>query len=221
MRGPVRAGALAANLRHDPTYVPPSAKGVEVDAVTQRFIEDLFARLKGLFPAWRNAWPSPEEYRAAQAEWLGEFIRSGIRSEELIQNGIRMAARQRRDFVPSAGQFVSWCLSPEAFGMPSVERAYRQAMRNTHPAQAGMARWSHPAIYHAAVACGYLHLQRLDRRVGMELFESKYFDQVRRVARGEELPPAPVAALPERLSKGSPEVARAALAAIRQRLGRR
>ncbi|MDT4841128.1 hypothetical protein FQZ97_749690 [compost metagenome] len=94
-------------------------------------------------------------------------------------------------------------------------------MRNTHPAQAGMARWAHPAIYHAAVACGYLNLQRLPRRDGIKLFETKYLEQCRRLGRGEELPPAPIAALPAPMTKGSPEVAASALAGIRQKLGGR
>ncbi|MCY1372080.1 Replication protein P [compost metagenome] len=148
-------------------------------------------------------------------------MRSGIRSLEQIQMGVRMASQLREKFVPSAGVFVGWCFSPEAFGLPPLDRAFAQAVRNTHPAQAGHARWSHPAIYHAAVASGFYSLQRLERSLGLKRFEEKYLEQCRKLGRGEELTPAPVAALPERAGPQTPEVGRAALENIRNRLGGR
>lgn len=220
MNAPQHAGQLAANLKPSAVAVAaPAVQVVEVDAKSMAVIDDLFERLKGMFPAWRQAWPTSAEFQAAKDEWIAEFIRSGIRSEEQIQHGVRMAAKFRSAFVPAVGVFIAWCFAPEAFGLPSLDKAYRIAMRNTHPAQAGMARWPHPAIYHAAVACGYLSLQRLDRKLGMQLFEEKYMDQCRKLGRGEVLAPAPVAELPAPMTKGSPEVAAAALAGLRQRLG--
>lgn len=221
-RAPVRAGDLARQI--DPASVPAAvqpARAVPVDAGTRAVVDDLFERLKAHFPAWRQAWPSEAELAAAKREWLAEFMRAGIRSLEQIQAGLRQAARDRNAFVPAPGAFVDWCFAPEAFGLPDIEKAYRVAMRNTHPAQAGCARWPHAAIYHAAVAAGYLNLQRLERKAGMELFRRKYLEQCRRIGQGEELPPAPVAAIAAEYRKGSPEVAAAALEALRASLRRR
>lgn len=212
------AGEVAAQLK--PQVAPsPAPQQVVVDEATQRALADLMIRLKGVYTGWRQVWPTDAEALAWQDELLAECIRSGVLDPRLIQQGMRTAGRDRRPWPPTPGEFVSWCLAPEAFGLPGDEKAYRIAMRNTHPAQAGRAYWPHPSIYHAAVACGYLALQGLERKLGLKLFGEKYLDQRRRMAQGETLPPAPIAALPAPMRKGSPEVANQNLAAIRARLG--
>jgi hypothetical protein len=181
-------------------------------------IDDLFDRLKAIYPAHRQAWPTPNEFNAAKREWLAEFMRAGIRRIEQIQHGLRMAAQDRGAFVPAVGVFVAWCFDPAAFGLPQIEKAYAITMRNTHPAQVADARWPHPAIYHAAVAAGFHTLQNLNREPGLKRFERCYLDQCRRLGRGEDLPPAPVAALPPPERARNPDVARSALAALRSKL---
>lgn len=221
MSTPSNAGEVATRLQHAPIAAPIAApvQRVQIDPATRDVVDKLFERLKPHFPAWRQAWATEEDMDAAKREWIAEFMRAAIRSMEQIQCGIRRAARERTAWVPPPGTFVDWCFSPEAFGLPDLEKAYRIAMRNTHPAQAGCARWPHPALYHAAVAAGYLNLQRLERKTGIALFQQKYQEQCRRLGRGEQLPPAPVAAIQQELRKGSPEVANQALAGIRERLG--
>lgn len=204
-----------------PAVVVPPANSVEVDAGTIAFLDDLFTRIKGLCPAWRNAWPTRAVEEAAQDEWLAEFIRCRISRDDQVQYGIRMTAQYKKDFVPSVGLFVSWCFSPEALRIPPLDVAYRQAMRNTHHMQIAFARWTHPAIYHAAVAAGFTSLQLLDREMGMKRFAKKYEEQCYRLGRGETLPPAPVAALPEPAGTRTPEVARAALESLRRGIGRK
>ncbi|MGF6694778.1 hypothetical protein M2318_004867 [Metapseudomonas resinovorans] len=225
MSTPKHAGAVAERLDQNRSLAPAAnhlpPKAVRIDPQTRDVIDQLFDRLKGIFPAWRQAWPTDTEFGNAKREWLAEFMRSGIRSMDQIQMGLRMASRHRKEFVPAVGVFIGWCFSPDAFGLPPLERAYAEAMRKTHPAQAGHARWSHPAVYHAAVAAGYYTLQRLERSLGMKRFEEKYLEQCRKLGRGEELAPAPVAALPERAGPQTPEVGRAALENIRNRLGGR
>ena len=220
---PKDAADVANGINPDnlPSIQRPAPKVVQVDDQTRSVVDEIFERLKAHFPAWKQAWPTQAELNTAKREWLAELMRAGIRSLDQIQAGLRMAARDRSAFVPAPGVFVDWCFAPEAFGLPDIEKAYRVAMRNTHPAQAGCARWPHAALYHAAVACGYLNLQRLERRVGMELFRRKYLEQCRRIGQGEELPPAPVAAIAAELRKGSPDVAAEALRALRTQLGRR
>lgn len=220
MSHPVRADKVASGIRPDalPTAHAPAPRSVSIDPQTKLVIDDLFDRLKGIHPAWRQAWPTEAELGAAKREWLAAFVKAGIRQVEQIQHGLRMARQNRDAFVPPVGQFVDWCFAPEAFRLPPLERAYAQVMRNTHPAQAPVARWSHDAIYHAAVASGFPSLQMLPRDKGLILFDKHYRAVCRRLGRGEQLPPAPVAALPAPLRKGSADVARAALEMIRNRL---
>lgn len=219
MNAPRQAADIAKHLKPDtsPALIVP--KSLPIDPATQAVIDDLFVRLKGACPAWKQAWPGDEEEGASKREWLGAFMRAGIRSVSQIHHGLRVLASQRRTFVPAPGEFIDWCFSPEAFRLPSLEKAFSQALRNTHPAQSGFARWSDAAVYHAAVAAGYYTLQRLDRALGIKRFEEKYREQCRKLGRGETLPPMPVAALPEQAGPRTPEVAQAAIANLRGSLG--
>lgn len=219
MTGHRSAAEVAKNLKRSPVEPAATTQQVQIDPQTRRVVDDLFERLKAIFSAWKQSWPTDVELNAAKREWLAEFMRAGIRQMAQIQHGMRTAAQQRTPFVPTPGVFVSWCFAPEAFGLPVLERAYAQALRNTHPAQAGCARWSHPAVYHAAVATGFFSLQRLERPLGLKRFEDKYLDQCRKLGRGEVLAPAPIAALPAPEKPRSPEVANAALAALRMKIG--
>lgn len=219
MKAPTKASDLASTITHwhIATLVPAAV--VAVDPGTRQVIEELFESIKGIKPGWRQGWPTQREFDSAKLEWLAEFMRAGICRIEQIQNGIRMAAANTSPWVPPVGEFVAWCFAPEGFGLPSVERAYAQAVRNIHPAQLSCARWSHPAVFHAAVAAGFASLQRLEPGLGLKRFAAKYLEQCKKLARGEELAPAPVAALPAPVSEGSPEVASAQLAAMRKALG--
>ncbi len=219
MSGAVKASALVASITPQQIAALQAPKVVEVDQGTRQVINDLFETMKGIKPAWRQCWPTQREFDSAKLEWLAAFMRNDICRIEQIQNGIRMAAANTSPFVPPVGEFVAWCFAPEGFGLPSAERAYTQAVRNIHPAQLSCARWSHPAIFHAAVAAGFSSLQRLEPAYGLKRFAAKYLEQCKKLARGEELAPAPVAALPAPQRKGSPEVAAAELAAMRLKLG--
>lgn len=221
MSGPVDARRIAASLSNGQlpqAQAPRVAKAVAVDPQAKAVIDDLFSRLKGCHPGWRQAWPDSAEEGAAKREWLAAFVQAGIQRVEQIQYGIRIARQSSGVFVPSVGSFIAWCFAPEAFGLPPVERAYVQAMRNTHPSQAADARWTHDAIYHACVASGFSTLQRLPRETGMKLFEKHYLAVCSRLGRGEQLPAAPVAALPAPASKGDAGVGNAALAGLRAKL---
>ena len=221
MTGPRSALTCAKAVGHvAETFQPKAApQHVAIDPETRAVIDDLFARLKGIYPAWKQAWPTEAELSAAKREWLAEFMRSGIRSLDQIQHGLRLARQSNAAFAPSPGQFITWCFSPEPMGMPSYEAAYREALRNTHPAKAGWGRWSHPAVYHAAVAVGFTVMQRTERALSFKAFEKKYLEQCRKVGRGEEIAPAPVAVLAAPKGERTPEVANAFLAALRKRLG--
>uniref|UniRef100_UPI0030DDD517 replication protein P n=1 Tax=Pseudomonas sp. EA_35y_Pfl2_R111 TaxID=3088689 RepID=UPI0030DDD517 len=214
------AKSLAAKPAAHIAAAPNAGTRVKIDPATRAVVEDLFLRLKGACGAWRTSWPTDAECDAAKREWIAEFMVAGIRDVSQISYGVRMArAQSGPGYVPSVGAFVRWCFAPEAFGLPDVERAYKQALRNTHPSQVGHCKWSHPAVYHASVAAGWYSLQRLDRALGLKRFEEKYLDQCKKVGRGEVLAPVPVAALPEHAGPSTPEVGRAALAAMKQRVG--
>ncbi|WP_223538672.1 replication protein P [Pseudomonas sp. BF-R-12] len=221
MNGPKRAGYLVATRKTDPnyTYTPEPTGAVEIDPATQKVIDDLFLRLQGACGAWRQSWPNQQIMDASKLEWLAEFMRSGIHSMEQIRHGMRVVSASKSAFVPAPGVFVSWCFAPEGLGLPSVEIAYSQALRNSHPGMEGKGKWFHPAIYHATAAAGFHSLQSLSRELGILRFEQKYLEQCRKIWRGEALPPVPVAQLPAPGRSITPEVGNGALALLRAQRG--
>jgi hypothetical protein len=108
--------------------------------------------------------------------------------------------------------------SPADFGLPDEEKAYREACRNAHPCMAGITKWSHNAVYHAAVEAGFYNLNTLPMSASRKLFERNYAITVRMVMAGEQLKSMPLA-LPETVSaRTTPEVGQSALAKIRNQL---
>ena len=216
---PVVASQLVARRQCDPAYQGPDQSPVvmAVDPATQAVIDDLFLRLRGACGAWRQSWPTEAVMNASKLEWLGEFMRSGITRMEQIDHGMRVVSASKSAFVPAPGVFVSWCFAPEGLGLPSVESAYAQALRNCHPAMRNCSKWYHPAVYHATAAAGFHSLPLLSRELGLASFEKQYLNQCRRIWKGEQLAGVPVAELPAPAAERTPEVGNKALAELRAR----
>lgn len=190
---------------------------------TGKVINQLFRELRTIRTAWRQAWPDKKAYMESKATWLLAFIENGICTQEQIDIGLIRCRAEPSDFIPSPGKFIQGCVpTPEMLSppLPSVETAYKQALRNCHPTMHGIAKWFHPAVYHATAAAGFNSLPLLSRELGLISFEKRYLEQVRKVWMGEKLGPVPVAELAGPASERTPEVGNQALAALRaQRSG--
>ena len=133
--------------------LPPAnhAQPLHVTPQTAEVVNDLFRRLRGIFPAWRQAWPSTEALDAAKAEWIKEFADEGIRTLEQIEFGIQKCRKSKKPFAPSVGEFIAMCIpSPEDFGMPTAAGAWVEAL---------MGVYSHEAVKLAAEATGLFDLR--------------------------------------------------------------
>ncbi|MGK9617102.1 replication protein P, partial [Salmonella enterica subsp. enterica] len=73
---------------------------IDITPQTVEVVNDLFRRLRGIFPAWRQAWPSTEALDAAKAEWIKEFADAGIRTLEQIEFGIQKCRKLKKPFAP-------------------------------------------------------------------------------------------------------------------------
>ncbi|WP_028616739.1 replication protein P [Pseudomonas canadensis] len=124
---------------------------IDITPQTVEVVNDLFRRLRGIFPAWRQAWPSTEALDAAKAEWIKEFAEAGIRTLEQIEFGIQKCRKLKKPFAPSVGEFIAMCVpGPEDFGMPAAADAWIEAL---------MAAYSHEAVKLAAEATGLFDLR--------------------------------------------------------------
>ncbi|WP_263264051.1 replication protein P [Pseudomonas sp. RIT-PI-S] len=195
------------------TYKPAPK---QIDAAAAKVINTLFRELQVIFTGWRQAWPDDDAIKAAKATWTKAFMEEGITTIEQVRFGVQACRRLEQDFVPSPGRFIGMCRpTPESLGLPSMAVAYREATRNAHPSMAGQGGWSHAAVYHAAGETGFFELSNLPAEKSRALFERNYQIAVRAVLAGEPLRKMPLA-LPAQVSVSTPEVGRAALAALRK-----
>jgi len=185
---------------------------------TGKVINRLFRQMRSIRTAWRQAWPDKKAYMESKATWLQAFIENGICTQEQIDIGLIRCRAEPSDFIPSVGKFIQGCVpTPEMLNppLPSVEVAYKQALRNCHPTMHGIAKWFHPAVYHATAAAGFSSLPLLSQELGLVSFEKRYLEQVRKVWMGEQLGPVPVAELAGPAPERTPEVGNQALAELR------
>ena len=163
--------------------LPPAnhVQPLQVTPQTAEVVNDLFRRLRGIFPAWRQAWPSTEALDAAKAEWIKEFADEGIRTLEQIEFGIQKCRKLKKPFAPSVGEFIAMCVpGPEDFGMPSAAGAWMEAL---------MEAYSHEGVRIAAIATGLFDL-RSDKQEDKGLrqrFDHNYAVVIRRAQEGQPL----------------------------------
>ena len=162
---------------------PPELHGgpVVVSLETAEVVNGLFRRLRGIFPAWRQAWPSTEALAAAKEEWIKEFAAEGIRTIEQIEFGIEKCRKLKKPFAPSVGEFIAMCQpTPEDFGMPAPAAAWVEALLGVY---------SHEGVKIAAVATGLFDLRSAQQNdKGLQArFDRAYEIVLRRAREGQPL----------------------------------
>ncbi|MBV7571823.1 replication P family protein [Pseudomonas sp. PDM32] len=183
---------------------------------TGKVINQLFRQLRSIRTAWRQAWPDKKAYMESKTTWLKAFIENGICTQEQIDLGLMRCRAEPSDFIPSVGKFIQGCVpTPEMIGLPSVDAAFDQALRNCHPAMRGVAKWFHPAVYHATAAAGFHSLPLLSRELALISFEKRYLEVTHKVWMGAVLSPVPVAELASPVAKRTPAIGNQALANLR------
>jgi len=148
---------------------------------TAEVVNDLFRRLRGIFPAWRQAWQSTEALDAAKAEWIKEFAGAGIRSLEQIEFGIQKCRKLKKPFAPSVGEFIAMCTpSAEDFGMPTAADAWVEALIGTY---------SHDGVRIAANETGIFDLRsaKQEDKSLRARFDRAYAIVIRRAQEGKPL----------------------------------
>lgn len=159
-----------------PKQLPPGTADV---------VNALFKELQAIFPAWKQAWPDAESLNAAKRSWIKAFIVAGITTLEQIRYGLQNCRQIGGDFAPSVGKFIKWCQpTPEMLGIPSHDKAFREALENSHPSRFGARTWSHPAVRHAALQCELHNLGELIPEKASKVFDRAYDITIRRLVQG-------------------------------------
>ncbi|WP_322614229.1 replication protein P [Pseudomonas sp. BIC9C] len=159
-----------------PKQLPPGTADV---------VNALFKELQAIFPAWKQAWPDDESLKAAKRSWIKAFLVAGINTLEQIRYGLQNCRQIGGDFAPSVGKFIKWCQpTPEMLGIPSHDKAFREALENSHPSRFGERTWSHPAVRHAALQCELHNLGDLIPEKASKVFDRAYDITIRRLVQG-------------------------------------
>ena len=136
---------------------------------------------------------------------------------EQVLRGAKRAI-ETSEYLPTLNKMIDCCQdSLEAYGLPDVRSAYREACEARSPKSAQP--WSHPAVYFAGRDADWFTLAGEPERVSWPLFRDAYRHWSGRVMAGETLVIEAPEALPESSGEvSSSEQALAELAKIREQL---
>lgn len=116
-------------------------------------IDHLFNRLDGMYPhKWRSAFTNDQAVANWRMAWAEGLADEGVSLDE-VRVGLKACRRQ--DWPPSFAEFLKACRPPIDYQSALIEAVEQMARR-----ESGNDRWSHPAIYWAAVKIGSYDLSR-------------------------------------------------------------
>ena len=204
-------GELVTEIDFKAENKPVETRKIEIDPNTKGIVDNLFKKLQIIFPAFRQAWPTQQEFDRAKREWTIGFMQAGIKNVEQLKFGLKRARLSGQDFVPNVGKFIGWCTpTAEELNLPSLEKAFDEACKNSYRYEINK-HWSHPAIYHAWKMCSSCDLSGLPKQSAFQIFEHAYSLTIKSILKGEPLKPIPQAIQHKKDSPINKEVGRSAL----------
>lgn len=196
---------------------PAPQRHIDTSSESSRVVNALFRELKAIFPAWRNAWPKPEDESAARQSWIKAFAAANLRNLEQIRYGVEQCRLSASPFMPSVGEFIDWCKpTPERLGCPPPEKAFLQACALAHPAAERDS--ANPAVWHAATEIGLYELANMPTDKIKPVFERAYSMTLEALAKGQPLREIPKALPASVTVKASREHVESKLSEIRKML---
>jgi len=102
----------------------------------------LFLELAAIFPAWKQAFDGAEGVKIAKRAWMTGMLEDGINSIAQVKAGLKKARQSTNPFMPSVGQFISWC-KPDAkeFGLPDSATAWNEILNARRVSEFGESPW--------------------------------------------------------------------------------
>ncbi|MBT0726802.1 DNA replication protein [Rosenbergiella australiborealis] len=212
--------ALAAMATPEPPKKPVSQQAVQV-------FNELFRQLKAAFPALMMSIKTQEDLDELRRQWVMAFVENGIYSIGQVNAGMKIARQQEVPFLPSPGQFISWCHQEEfrTAGLPNEEELYLIVMKycsqrglydcaENYPWQSNAEYWMVTTLYDQMRALN-LSEAELKKRCRKQLHS-----MVQRLNADETIP-APRKQIPVLHIPSTKETAKSHIAQIRRRFGLR
>ncbi len=110
------ASQVVVDIKTSPkfTYRPPFGYEEEFSEQDYKVVNKLFKTFVIIFPAFRQAWATQDDFEAAKREWMKAFKLAKLTDIEKIKIGVNKYRLAATPFVPSPGQFIAMCgMSPD------------------------------------------------------------------------------------------------------------
>lgn len=172
-------------------------------------IDHLFNRLDGLYPnKWRAAFANDQAISNWRIAWAEGLSDEGVTADE-VRAGLK--ACRRRDWPPSFAEFFKDCRPSSDYTVALLEAIEQMGRR-----ESGSDKWSHPAIYWAAVKIGSYDLSRKKIEELAQQWGKAYGEQLA-LGKWPDIPER-LPALPAPGKTHSREVGKETISAMLQRL---
>lgn len=173
---------------------------------------ELFRQLRAVMPAIDATIKGQAEVDELRRQWVRAFRENGIRTIAQINAGMALARQQEKPFLPSPGQFITWCKEgalkqaglPDDEGLVTMVLVYARKRSQyqtaeSYPWPSHAAYWMITRLYDGMRGGNWSVLElRREARRELNLM-------ARRIEAGEPIP-APVAQLP--LSTSGPPLSK-------------
>jgi len=129
---------IAEAIKHQDTVklslISQSYPDKKPEPLPQKAIDvfnDLFKQLRATFPAMIATIKDQEHLNELRRQWVKAIAENEIFHQEQIEAGMRMARRHDKPFLPSPGEFISWCKAGEGsrFNLPTASELFESVMR--------------------------------------------------------------------------------------------
>jgi len=108
----------------------PNRKPEQIPKQAIDIFNDLFKQLRATFPAMMATIKDQEQLNELRRQWVKAIAENEIYHSEQIEAGMKRARQHDKPFLPSPGEFISWCKAGTAskFGLPDASDLYEAVM---------------------------------------------------------------------------------------------
>lgn len=187
---------------------------------SERIVNHLFESFSLIYSPDRlkKSFESTDKLAKAKRMWASALYERGIIEFEQIRHAIRCCIHQSPRFIPSLGEFLSYCddQTESAYGI-DFERAYAEAVSNSNPSNKTR-NWSHAVVYKAWIDTGPWNLMREKEKDSRKRFLKHYRFALGEFQSGRLHIRPPVAAITKNPPplRATPEIAKQAIKDIKK-----
>ncbi|NIG12974.1 DNA replication protein [Pantoea sp. Al-1710] len=196
----------------------------KTDSIPPQAIEifnDIFKQLRAIFPAMMATIKDQEQLNELRRQWVKAIAENHIYCSAQIEAGMRRARQHEKPFLPSPGEFVSWCKEGESqlYGLPKPEELYDTVMnfrarRFQYPCPEKYPWSSHAEYWLVTAVSSKMTALALTVSATMKVCESEIKRLGEKIRNGF-IPPEPVPQVEKKVIVTSPDVALSYLANMR------